>query len=206
MIVSIKGKIVEMAPFQVVIDVQGIGYAVNVPLTTTEVLPGLGNEVFLYTWVVYREDSQALYGFRNREERDFFQLLIEKVSGVGPKIALGIMSKLSLRVLKDAIVREDVGLLSQCPGIGKKMAERLALELRDKFCGVGNSGGGQRDSSEGMVAFRATEGVYIQEDAVAALVKLGLNPATADKSVRRAFLEFKEEAPSVEELVKRALG
>lgn len=199
MIVSIKGKITETAPLQVVIDVLGIGYAINAPLTTMEVLPPIGSEVYLFTHAVYKEDSQALYGFKRREERDFFQLIIEKVSGVGPKIALGVMS-ISLPILKDAIARGDVSLLSQCPGIGKKTAERLTLELRDKiFLG-----------SAGTVPFqnKAVQAIdaNMHDDAVAALVKLGLNPSVADKSVRKALLNFKESPPGIEELIKKALG
>lgn len=199
MIVSIKGKITESTPLQVVIDVQGIGYAINVPLTTTEVLPPIGSEVYLHTHAVYKEDSQALYGFKRKEERDFFQLIIEKVSGVGPKIALGVMSRLSLPILKDAIARGDVTLLSQCSGIGKKTAERLTLELRDKVF----------PSSPSTVPFHANTSqpdANIHEDAVAALVKLGLNPGVADKSVRKALLNFKDSSPGLEELIKKALG
>lgn len=199
MIVSIQGKITETSPLQIVIDVHGIGYAVNVPLTTTEVLPPLGHEVFLYTLTVYKEDSQALYGFKRREERDFFQLLIEKVSGIGPKIALGIMSRLSLSTLKDAIARSDVNLLSQCPGIGKKTAERLTLELRDKVW----------PPSSPTIPFQpevTQTDTNAHQDAVAALIKLGLNPGAADKSVRKALLYFKDAPPNVEELIKKALG
>lgn len=199
MIVSIKGKITETASFQVVVDVQGIGYAVNVPLTTTEVLPPIGSEVYLHTHAVYKEDSHALYGFKRREERDFFQLIIEKVSGVGPKIALGVMSRLSLPILKDAIARGDVTLLSQCSGIGKKTAERLTLELRDKIFPT-------PPSTVPFQANAAQSDTNLHEDAVAALVKLGLNASVADKSVRKALLNFKEAAPSIEELVKKALG
>lgn len=198
MIVSIKGKIAEAAPLQVIIEVQGIGYAINVPLTTTEVLPPIGSEVYLYTYAVYKEDSQALYGFKRKEERDFFQLIVEKVSGVGPKIALSVMS-LSLPILKDAIARGDVALLSQCSGIGKKTAERLTLELRDKVFLPTTT----------TIPFQASPtrcDTNIQEDAVAALIKLGLNPGTADKSVRKALLNFKESPPGLEELIKKALG
>lgn len=200
MIVSIKGKINETSPLQVVIDVGGIGYAVNIPLTTTELLPSIGHDIFLHTHVVYREDSQAIYGFRKREERDFFQLLIEKVSGIGPKTALAIMSRLSLPILKDAISRNDIALLSQCPGIGKKTAERLVLELRDKNLS---------SFSTTPISFPTKEDFAepsIHEDAVAALVKLGLNPAAADKSVRKALLCFSDAAPDVSSLIKKALG
>lgn len=201
MIVSIKGKIAEVSPLQVVIDVQGIGYAVHIPLTTTELLPGIGHEVTLHTLVVYREDSQSIFGFKKREERDFFQLLIEKVSGIGPKTALAIMSRLSLPILKDAIARNDITLLSQCPGIGKKTAERLTLELRDKIF---------PSISSTPITFPSvtelSQEPTIHEDAVAALVKLGLNPASADKSVRKALLSFPDNVPDVGSLIKKALG
>lgn len=202
MIVFIRGKIIETTPLQVVIDVQGIGYAVNIPLTTTELLPSIGQEVFLHTLVIYREDSQALYGFKKREERDFFQLLIEKVSGIGPKTALGIMSRLSLPILKDAIAKSDITLLSQCPGIGKKTAERLTLELRDKTFPT---------NPIIPITFPTKQDnnyshSNVHEDAVAALVKLGINPAAADKSVRKALLFFNEMTPDVGTLIKKALG
>ncbi len=201
MIVLIKGKIAEVSALQVVIDVQGIGYAVNIPLTTTELLPAIGQEVTLHTLVVYREDAQSIFGFKKREERDFFQLLIEKVSGIGPKTALGIMSRLSLPILKDAIARSDITLLSQCPGIGKKTAERLTLELRDKIFPSTDSTPITFPSAANQV-----QEPTIHEDAVAALVKLGLNPASADKSVRKALLSFNDNIPDVGTVIKKALG
>lgn len=202
MIAFIRGKIIETAPLQVIIDIQGIGYAVNIPLTTTELLPSIGQEVFLHTIVFYREDSQAIYGFKKREERDFFQLLVEKVSGIGPKTALGIMSRLSLPILKDAIARNDVTLLSQCPGIGKKTAERLTLELRDKTSSVNPTAPIPLSPNQDPSSSHSN----IHEDAVAALVKLGINPASADKAVRKALLFFNEITPDVSTLIKKALG
>ncbi len=132
MIVSLRGKLIEAGVLRVVIESAGVGYEVNVPVTTAERLPRLGAEVFLLIHHVFREDGQALYGFAVAEEREFFKLLVEKVSGVGPKMALNILSRLSLPILRDAIIRGDVALLSQCPGIGKKTAERLVMELKDK--------------------------------------------------------------------------
>lgn len=202
MIAFIRGKIIETAPLQVIIDIQGIGYAVNIPLTTTELLPSIGQEVFLHTIVFYREDSQAIYGFKKREERDFFQLLVEKVSGIGPKTALGIMSRLSLPILKDAIARNDITLLSQCPGIGKKTAERLTLELRDKTSSVNPTAPIPLSPNQDPSSSHSN----IHEDAVAALVKLGINPASADKAVRKALLFFNEITPDVSTLIKKALG
>lgn len=202
MIVSIRGIVRESFPLQVVIEVGGMGYEVNIPLSTAERIPRIGEEVKLHTFAVYREDSQALYGFKSKEDRDFFRMLVEKVSGIGPKIGLSIMSRMSVEVLKDAIARGDIGLLSKCPGIGKKTAERVTIELRDKVF----PGGGSK-----MVGFSgemSAEGVAgsAHGDAVKALVTLGYSPAVADKSVRKALATFKDEEPETELLIKRALG
>lgn len=110
MIVSLRGKLTEATVLRVVIESAGVGYEVNIPVTTAERLPKVGSDVFLLIHHVFREDGQALYGFAVAEERDFFRLLVEKVSGVGPKLALTILSRLSLPVLRDAITRGDVAL------------------------------------------------------------------------------------------------
>ena len=133
MIASLRGTLLSTTPLHAVIEVAGIGYEVNVPVTTAEKLPGAGQPAFLHTHVVYREDSQAIYGFASAGERDFFRLLIEKVSGVGPKVALALMSHLSLPSLQGAIAGGDADLLSKCPGIGRKTAERIILDLKDKM-------------------------------------------------------------------------
>jgi len=133
MIVSLSGILIEAAIFRAVVECGGVGYEVNIPVSTAEKLPRIGEKVHLFTLQTFREDGQSLYGFHSSEERDFFKLLIEKVSGIGPGTALKIFSRLSLPVLRDAIRRSDVALLSQCPGIGKKTAERLVVELRDKI-------------------------------------------------------------------------
>ena len=131
MITSITGQLVTATPLTATIEVGGFGYEVHIPVTTAERLPSLGQQAKLHTVAVYREDSQTLYGFSTEEERNFFRLLVEKVTGVGPKMALSVLSKLSLATLKGAIAAGDIGLLSKCPGIGKKTAERLVIELRD---------------------------------------------------------------------------
>ena len=130
MIVALRGKLVKSSPLSAVLDVGGVYYGVNIPITTAEKLPKLGSETFLHTFAVYREDSQTLYGFATETDRDFFAVLVEKVSGIGPKIALNMLSRMSSTSLKSAIAAGDVSLLSKCPGIGKKTAERLVLELR----------------------------------------------------------------------------
>jgi Holliday junction DNA helicase RuvA len=198
MIVSLRGKLIEATVLRVVIESAGVGYEVNIPVTTAERLPKVGSEIFLLIHHVFREDGQALYGFAVSEERDFFRLLVEKVSGVGPKLALTILSRLSLPVLRDAITRGDVALLSQCPGIGKKTAERLVIELRDK---VGVDSG---TSSVGA-SLPSNAQPSAVSDAVAALIALGNKAVDADKAVRAAVLKLGSGA-TADQLVKAALG
>ena len=131
MIVKIFGTILEQSPLTVVIETGGLGYEVNIPLSTAEKLPKIGKECSLFIHAVYREDSAVLYGFISRNDRDFFRLLVEKVSGIGPKIGISILSRMSVELLQNAIICSDVSLLSKCPGIGKKTAERLVIELKD---------------------------------------------------------------------------
>ena len=199
MIVSLRGKLIEAGVLRVVSESAGVGYEVNVPVTTAERLPKLGAEVFLLIHHVFREDGQALYGFAAAEEREFFKLLVEKVSGVGPKMALNILSRLSLPILRDAILRGDVALLSQCPGIGKKTAERLVMELKDK---VGLEGSAP---SVAALAPAAALAPTPASDALAALVALGFKPADADKGVRTAVAKLGPGA-TADQLVKAALG
>jgi len=207
MIVSLQGVLVESGLLSCVIEAQGIGYEVAIPITTSEKLPRPGETVKLHTLAVYREDSQAIYGFFSKEERDFFRLLVEKVSGIGPKIALSILSKLSVQMLKTAIAQSDVALLSKCPGIGKKTAERLVIELRDK---VFPGGVGKDATGLGSVAMdgSTTGGPELSnnfQDAIAALMTLGYKLADADKAIRKMQSKFGEDA-STEQLIKGALG
>ncbi len=203
MIVSLSGKLIEAAIFRAVIECAGVGYEVNIPVSTAEKLPRLGENVRLFTLQTFREDGQSLYGFHSAEERDFFKLLIEKVSGIGPGIALKIFSRLSLPVLRDAIRSGDVALLSQCPGIGKKTAERLVVELRDKVALVGAGTAETQNVSANAVA-AGTENSQ-QSDAVAALMSLGFKLADADKAVRAAVGKAGSDAPA-ETLIRIALG
>jgi Holliday junction DNA helicase RuvA len=205
MIVSVEGVLASATPLQAIIEVGGIGYEVNIPVTTSERLPGTGKVVKLHIHAVFRDDAQTLYGFAAIEERDFFRLMVEKVSGVGPKVALSIMSKLALPVLKTAIVGGDVSLLAKSPGIGKKTAERLVVELRDK---LGSSGGVTVDSvsgvlSESLVSKDSPAGR--QRDAVLALTALGYKIDDADKAVRHAMQELGSNA-TTEVLIKTALA
>lgn len=200
MISTLEGVLIESGPLHVVIEIQGIGYEVQVPLTTAESLPGPGERARLYIHPVYREDSATLYGFARKEDREFFQLLLDKVSGIGPRIALNILSRMSVAILKQAIADGDIALISKCPGIGKKTAERLVIELRDKIFPVGVS-----TNDRGTVASPGnSEASSVIQDAIAALVALGYKLPDADKAVRKV-MKSSESGISTEALIKRAL-
>lgn len=199
MITSIQGILTEATPLRAVIELNGLGYEVNIPVTTAEKLPTAGATVKLHTLVIYREDAHTLYGFATSAERDFFRLMIEHVTGIGPKSALTIMSKLSLAVLESSIRAGDVGLLAKCPGIGKKTAERLVVELRSKVGGSNIESTSPTGSISGM-AVDSRHG-----DAVLALTALGYKAADADTAVRRATLALGPVA-TTEALIKKALN
>ena len=127
MIAFIQGQLVECQLTLAILEINGIGYEVHVPLTTVERLPSLGETVKLFTHATYREDSQTLYGFVDRESRDFFRMIVDKVSGIGPKIALNLLGSLSLPTLKVSIANGDVAMLSKAQGLGKKTAERIVV-------------------------------------------------------------------------------
>jgi Holliday junction DNA helicase RuvA len=201
MITSIQGTLTSATPLHAIVELNGFGYELNIPLTTAEKLPATGATVKLHTLVIYREDSQTLYGFASTAERDFFRLMIENVTGVGPKMALGIMSRLSLPLLENAIRVGDIATLAKVPGIGKKTAERLVVELKSK---VGAA------ASAGPAAGAETPGGDIpsggpHRDAVAALIALGYKAADADQAVRHAALTLGPKA-TTEALIKKALS
>ena len=198
MITRITGTLLAASPLSAVIETCGLAYEVHIPVTTAERLPAIGQTARLHTLVVYREDAQTMYGFASEEERDFFRLLVEKVSGIGPKTALSIFSKLSLPTLHSAIVAGDVALLAKCPGIGKKTAERLVIELRDKVGAMGTVVAPTTNTEAPVTDNKV-------RDAVLALVALGYKAPDADKAVRQAWVALGPGA-STEALIKRALG
>lgn len=202
MIRFLEGIVESATPLEVVLNCHGIGYGVQVPITTSEKVPGIGQKVRLHIHPVYREDSQSLYGFIDREERDFFHLVTSKVSGIGPKIALNLMSRLSFRMLQEAIARGDAALLAKCPGIGKKTAERVCIELKDKV-GLPVPGSSAVPSSiQGTES--ASGGAQAYSDAVQALMTLGFKMDAADKAVRKASQALGPEA-TADGLIKAAL-
>ncbi len=199
MIARLKGTVLESTPLLVVLEAGGVGYEVHIPVTTAEKVPSIGNECSLYIHSVYREDSATLYGFASRDDRDFYRLLIEKVSGIGPKIGISMLSRMSTDLLRSAIASSDVALLSKCPGIGKKTAERLVIELKDK---VGLAASGSAPTA-GDVSTNQEPSAF--QDAVASLMILGYKPADADKLVRKAVSKLGADA-TVESLIKAALS
>lgn len=199
MICSIQGTLTSATPLHAIVELNGFGYEVHVPVTTAEKLPSPGATVKLHTHVIYREDAQTLYGFASPAERDFFRLMIENVTGVGPKMALTIMSRLSLPSLESAIRMGDITTLAKCPGIGKKTAERLIVELKSKVGGSDTAVPALTD--EGTVG----AGPSAHRDAVSALIALGYKAADADQAVRRAALGLGTKA-TTETLIKKALS
>lgn len=183
MIGRITGTLLEKNPPTICVDVQGIGYEIDVPMSTLYDLPEVGAQVSLHTHLSIRDDAHVLFGFAHASERVAFRTLI-KVSGIGPKTALGILSGLSVQDLASAIQAQDIALLTRAPGIGKKTAERMILELRDKFDVVSASPAASSGRS----------------DILNALLALGYNNNEANKAVKQVAAEV-----SVSEGIRQAL-
>ena len=184
MIGRLTGMLIEKQPPLIVLDVSGVGYELDVPMGTFYELPALGAKATLFTHQVVREDAQLLYGFATRNERDTFRALI-KISGVGPKIALAILSGMNADELALAVAGEDTVRLAKVPGIGKKTAERLVLELRGKLSGIASAGplfsqsGVQGEPSARQDILHALLALGYNEREAAAALK----PIPADASV-----------------------
>lgn len=197
MITFLHGKLVEALPTLVVVEVGGVGYEVLIPLSSFDKLPSVGQAVHLLTHLSIREDAHVLYGFCTAGERELFRLLINTVSGIGPKIALNILSGMNATAFRGAVSAGDVKALSQISGVGKKTAERIVVELKDK---VGASAAWEASS-----AGRASSaGDQRLSDTVAALIALGLKAAEAQEAARGAQAMLGEKA-TVEELVRACL-
>ena len=179
MITFLHGKLVDALPTQVTIDVNGVGYEVLIPLSSFNKLPSPGSELRLLTHLAVREDAHVLYGFVTAAEREMFRLLINTVSGIGPKIALNVLSGMNVPMLRGAVSQGDVRALSQISGIGKKTAERIVVELKDK---IGEAGAWEAGSAERTLS----AGDQKVNDAVLALMALGFKQAEAVESVRAA--------------------
>lgn len=193
MIARLRGKVIEAYPNRLVVDVHGVGYEVIIPLSTFDRLHAAeGVEVDLRTHLHIRETAHTLYGFASEEERDVFLLLIDRVSGIGPAIAMAVLSGLAVARFKAAVVAGDIATLSKVKGLGKKTAERIVLELKDKV-GVTDT---WQDAAAGEVSAAAA-------DAELALIALGYKQVDARKAVRKVLES--EPTAAAETLVRGAL-
>ncbi len=197
MITFLRGKLVAAIPTQAVIDVNGVGYEVLIPLTSFEKLPRPGEEVHLLTHLAVREDAHVLYGFMRSEERKIFRLLISNVKGVGPKLALNILSGSNPVSFGSAVANSDVKALSAISGVGKKTAERIVVDLRDHFADAAKWEAAS-DKHGGSAADRKLN------DALLALTALGFKQDEALKTVKAALAMLGDKA-TVEELVRASL-
>ena len=193
MITSLKGTLTEISPTNITINVGGIGYEILIPLSTFDKLPKVDSECRILTYLHVREDTLQLYGFKTHEERDLFKLLIG-ISGIGPKMGLTILSGMTTETLKNAIATEDTELLSKTPGIGKKTAQRMIVELKERIGGI---------------IIKTTKPIpkekeILLKDAIGALVNLGYKQLPAQSVLEKALAEVKGKI-ELEELLKKAL-
>jgi Holliday junction DNA helicase RuvA len=202
MISHLRGLLVEALPNQLVIECNGVGYRCFIPLTTYDKLAGTTGEVKLLTHYHVTEHDHTLYGFATGEERDLFKLLIDRVSGIGPKMALAVLSGMPVSQFKDNVIRNDIAALSKISGVGKKTAERIVLELKDK---VGIVSTWQAAQSTTSLAPDPTQAV--QTDAVLALIALGFKQAEAQKTVQDLMKKAGggAESMTVDKLIRDAL-
>jgi holliday junction DNA helicase RuvA len=196
MIATLTGILRAKNPTEILVDVNGIGYSLIIPFSTFERLGDIDSRVMLFTHLHVREDAMLLYGFATEEERFFFRLLIS-VNGIGPRIAQGILSGISVADLHQHIAKENISALTAIPGVGRKTAERLVIELRDK---LGKLSTRTQDSTA------HTDGEEeLRQEALLALTSLGYNRPIAEKALRQVLNEAKGEKLSLQGLIKKAL-
>lgn len=197
MIEYIRGKLVEATQETAILELNGIGYSLFIPLNNYSKLPHIGKDALLYVSTVIREDAHKHFGFLTKLERDLFEKLID-ISGIGPKTALALVGHMEIADLQLAISQGNTALLSKIPGVGKKTAERLVIELKDKF-----KKWGEGELSATTFAVKDTEkGIF--SDAMSALVNLGYPPLQAQKAVK-TVLEKSKEPPELAKLITAAL-
>lgn len=198
MIGRLRGSLAEKQPPHLVLDVNGVGYEVEVPMTTLYRLPHVGEPVTLFTHLVVREDAHLLYGFHEKRDRELFRELI-RLNGVGPKLALALMSSLEVDELVRCVQAQDTSALTRVPGVGKKTAERLLVELKDRFKAWEALPGTFTLVSSGPIPLEPVASA--ESDAVNALISLGYKPQEASKAVSA----IKERDLSSADLIRRAL-
>jgi len=196
MIAQLRGILVAKTSTEIVVDCSGVGYLASVSMVTSAQLPEAGEQVTVLTLMSVREDAIQLFGFSSETEREVFRLLTA-IPGIGPKIALGILSSITLADLQTVILRNDLLQLQKLPGIGKKTAERIMMELRDKIGGI--RPGPAEGRPETGTLFDA------RQEAIAALAALGYTKQTAEKAIRQVIAAEPETALSVDALIRKAL-
>jgi holliday junction DNA helicase RuvA len=199
MIAFLRGRLAEAFPHQAVLDVSGVGYVAQIPLSTFDRLPQLGQEVKLLIHYHVTEREHSLFGFYAEEERDLFRLLIDRVSGIGPKMALSVISGMPVPAFKEAVIRADANALAKIKGVGKKTAERIILELKDKV--------GVVDAWQAAVIARGAHDPQQEavSDAVLGLIALGYKQGEAQKTVLDIIKTQPGLATSADKLIREAL-
>lgn len=196
----IKGILVSITPSQAVVDVQGVGYLIHIPLNAFSSAPPIGSEALFYISPVIREDSHRNFGFLTQEERNLFEK-ISAVSGIGPKTALALIGHIDSLALESAITTANAALLAKIPGIGKKTAERLIVELRDKVLK------GLKKMPTPLPSKKSLSSQdTLQNDALSALMNLGYNSLQAQQAIQKALTHFSEEPPELSALIRTALS
>ena len=196
MIASLNGVLKSKSPTEVLVDVNGVGYAVSIPLSTYSKLGDINSPVQLLTHLHVREDAMQLFGFSSEQERQLFRLLIS-ISGIGPKTAQGILSSISAQDLQQHITSGNTAALTSIPGIGRKTAERLVVELKDKI--------GKMGVASGAGTMPGDKNAEARNEALLALTSLGYNRLSAEKAIRMALADSPTSPLTVEELIKKAL-
>lgn len=196
MIDSLRGKLTYKSPTYIRVDVNGVGYGLSIPISTHNSLGEIGEDVNVFTYLHVREDIMRLYGFKTEEELATFKLLIS-VTLIGPQLALGILSSLSSEELKRAIIKDDFNKLDSVPGIGKKTAQRIIIELKEKISPVG-------EVLDNEMALNEEE-TSLVEEAVRALISLGCSKKEALLAIKSSYMTIKDKKPSLQELIGHAL-
>ncbi|WP_439242245.1 Holliday junction branch migration protein RuvA [Lonepinella sp. BR2474] len=204
MIGRLQGKLIEKHPPEILLDVQGVGYELLLPMTSFYDLPELGQDCTLFTHFVVREDAHLLFGFSHKSDRSLFRELI-KTNGVGPKLALAILSAMSVADFAYAIEHEELSKLVKIPGVGKKTAERLLVELKGKFKGVGQGDFFVESTHLPAVERGSSAENVAAEDAVSALIALGYKPTDAEKMVKKVVKSDLSSEQLIREALKAAL-
>jgi Holliday junction DNA helicase RuvA len=196
-ITFLRGKLTEVLPTQITVEVGGLGYELLIPLSSFNKLPQPGHDLHILTHLAIREDAHVLYGFMTAQERDLFRMLINNVSGIGPKIALNILSGMNVTAFRGAVANGDVKALSQISGVGKKTAERIVVELKDKI-----GAAGAWEASSGQRALSPADQKI--NDAILALIALGFKQTDAHDAVRAALEKLGRDA-GPDDLVRASL-